>query len=129
MEDLVQMPSGRYLTISLKDAYEIVSCMGGGCKPKNLDSLAEDIIGAYGFSRCPGVPSVRNDFSNNSVSDSELEDCLFSDIEKYGLNAVLLELKEAAIDMMFCLNALGSHRREVVDWGEAFRKQQEANNQ
>ena len=130
MEELVvKMPSGKSITISQEDAYEIVSCMGGGCKPENLNSLAEDIIGAYGFSHCPSVPRARNDFSNNPVSDSEFEECLFSDIEKYGLEAVLTELKEAAIDMMNCVNALGSHRTEVVDWSEAFRKQRDANKQ
>lgn len=130
MEDLiVHMPSGKYLTISKEDAYVIVLCMGGGCKPENMDSLAEDIIGAYYFSHCPGVPRAINYLSERHVPSSELEAYMFQDIEKYGLDAVLLELKEAAIDMMNCLNALGSHRSEVVDWGEAFHKQQEANNQ
>lgn len=126
-EYVVQMPSGRYLTLSQEDAYEIVSHMGGGCKPENMDSLAIDLINAYKFSWCPSAPS-EYEYSKRRVSDSEVEDYMFHDIEKYGLDAVLSQLKEEAIHMMYCLNALGYHKRNVVDWGDALRKQQEANN-
>ena len=47
MEELVvQMPSGRYLIISQNDAYEIVSNMGGGCKPENLMGVVRKTVTA-----------------------------------------------------------------------------------